>query len=83
MKAVRILIADDHEIVRHGVRTVLERQAGWVVSAEASSERDAVAKTVDLQVASSPAHISPGARSSSRTAASGHAARPALAFRNA
>jgi DNA-binding NarL/FixJ family response regulator len=49
MKAVRILIADDHEIVRHGVRAVLERQAGWVVSAEASSGRDAVAKTVDLK----------------------------------
>ena len=49
MTAVRILIADDHEIVRHGVRAVLERQAGWVVSAEASSGRDAVAKTVDLQ----------------------------------
>jgi DNA-binding NarL/FixJ family response regulator len=49
MTPVRILVADDHEIVRHGVRTVLERQAGWVVSAEASSGRDAVAKTVDLQ----------------------------------
>jgi DNA-binding NarL/FixJ family response regulator len=49
MTAVRILIADDHQIVRHGVRAVLERQAGWVVSAEASSGRDAVAKTVDLQ----------------------------------
>jgi DNA-binding NarL/FixJ family response regulator len=49
MTPVRILIADDHEIVRHGVRAVLERQAGWVVSAEASSGRDAVAKTVDLQ----------------------------------
>jgi DNA-binding NarL/FixJ family response regulator len=49
MTPVRILIADDHEIVRRGVRAVLERQAGWVVSAEASSGRDAVAKTVDLQ----------------------------------
>jgi DNA-binding NarL/FixJ family response regulator len=49
MTPVRILIADDHEIVRHGVRTVVEMQAGWLVCAEAGSGRDAVAKTVDLQ----------------------------------
>ena len=49
MTPVRILIADDHEIVRQGVRTVLERQAGWVVCGEASTGRDAVAKAVDLQ----------------------------------
>jgi two-component system response regulator NreC len=49
MKAVRILIADDHEVVRQGVRTVLEGQAGWVVCGEASTGRDAVAKAVDLQ----------------------------------
>ncbi len=48
MTPVRILIADDHEIVRHGVRTVVERQAGWVVCAEANSGRDAVTKTVAL-----------------------------------
>ncbi len=49
MKPVRILIADDHEVVRHGVRALLEQQAGWVVCGEASSGREAVAKAVDLQ----------------------------------
>jgi DNA-binding NarL/FixJ family response regulator len=49
MKPVRILIADDHEVVRHGVRAVLERQAGWVVCGEASTGREAVAKAVDLR----------------------------------
>ena len=49
MKLVRILIADDHEVVRHGVRAVLEGQAGWVVCGEASSGREAVAKAVALQ----------------------------------
>jgi DNA-binding NarL/FixJ family response regulator len=49
MTAVRILIADDHEVVRQGVRTVLEGQPGWVVCGEASTGRDAVAKAVDLQ----------------------------------
>ena len=49
MKPVRILIADDHEIVREGVRTVLESQAGWVVCGEASTGREAVAKAVELR----------------------------------
>jgi len=49
MKPVRILIADDHEVVRQGVRAVLEGQAGWVVCGEASTGREAVAKAVDLQ----------------------------------
>jgi DNA-binding NarL/FixJ family response regulator len=49
MKPVRILIADDHEVVRHGVRAVLEGQAGWVVCGEASSGREAVAKAVELR----------------------------------
>jgi DNA-binding NarL/FixJ family response regulator len=49
MRPVRILIADDHEVVRHGVRAVLERQAGWVVCGEASTGREAVAKAIDLR----------------------------------
>jgi DNA-binding NarL/FixJ family response regulator len=49
MKHVRILIADDHEVVRQGVRTVLEEQAGWVVCGEASTGREAVAKAIDLR----------------------------------
>jgi len=34
-RSLRIAIADDHPIVRAGVRTVLEGQTGWVVCAEA------------------------------------------------
>jgi DNA-binding NarL/FixJ family response regulator len=49
VKPVRILIADDHELVRRGVRTVLETQAGWVVCGEASTGREAVAKALDLR----------------------------------
>lgn len=49
MKPVRILIADDHELVRRGVRTVLDTQAGWVVCGEASTGREAVAKALDLR----------------------------------
>jgi DNA-binding NarL/FixJ family response regulator len=34
---LRVLIADDHEIVRRGVRDVIEGHAGWEVCAEAST----------------------------------------------
>jgi DNA-binding NarL/FixJ family response regulator len=39
---IRILLADDHEIVRKGVRRMLEDQDGWVVCAEATNGREAV-----------------------------------------
>jgi DNA-binding NarL/FixJ family response regulator len=41
---VRILVADDHEIVRRGLCTILESQRDWVVCAEATDGRDAVEK---------------------------------------
>ena len=41
---VRILIADDHDVVRSGLRRVLEAQPGWEVVAEAADGRDAVGK---------------------------------------
>src|ERR1043165_5991305 len=34
-KVLRILIADDHEVARRGIRAVLESHAGWEVCAEA------------------------------------------------
>ena len=37
---VRILIADDHEVVRFGVRQILEGRANWEVVAEASDGKD-------------------------------------------
>ena len=41
---VRILIADDHDVVRSGLRRVLEAQPGWEVVAEAADGRDAIGK---------------------------------------
>jgi len=38
----RILLADDHAVVRRGVRTLLESQPGFVVCAEASDGHEAV-----------------------------------------
>jgi DNA-binding NarL/FixJ family response regulator len=41
----RILIADDHSILRRRVREMLESEDGWEVCAEASNGREAVAMT--------------------------------------
>jgi DNA-binding NarL/FixJ family response regulator len=42
MTPVRILIVDDHAVVRRGVRALLESQPDWEVSAEATTGREAV-----------------------------------------
>ncbi|HEV2382206.1 MAG TPA: response regulator transcription factor [Terriglobia bacterium] len=39
---LRLLLADDHEVVRRGLRTLLEMQPGWQVVAEAVTGREAV-----------------------------------------
>jgi DNA-binding NarL/FixJ family response regulator len=39
---LRILIADDHEVARRGIRSLLESHPGWGVCAEAKDGRDAV-----------------------------------------
>lgn len=47
MPALRILVADDHDVVRAGLRTLLESRQGWEVCAEAANGRDAVDKARD------------------------------------
>jgi two-component system response regulator NreC len=42
MTALRILLADDHTVVRQGLRKVLEERPEWQVVAEAGDGRDAV-----------------------------------------
>lgn len=39
---MRILIADDHDVVRSGVRAILEGQAGWEVVGEAEDGKAAI-----------------------------------------
>lgn len=43
MGLVRILLADDHTIVRHGLRRMLEERPDWQVVAEACDGRRAIA----------------------------------------
>jgi DNA-binding NarL/FixJ family response regulator len=49
MAPFRILLADDHEVVRAGLRALLEEQNGWEVVAEAVDGRDAVDKASRLK----------------------------------
>lgn len=49
MASFRILVADDHEVVRHGVRSLIEAHPGWEVIAETSDGRDAVEKASQLR----------------------------------
>ncbi len=42
-KELRILVADDHEIVRRGVKSLLSSKPEWKVCAEAASGREAIA----------------------------------------
>ena len=46
---VRILIADDHTVVRWGLRTLLETHQGWEVCGEAATGEDAVAAAKRLK----------------------------------
>ena len=42
MKQIRILLADDHNVMRKGLRLLLESQPGFIVVAEAADGREAV-----------------------------------------
>jgi DNA-binding NarL/FixJ family response regulator len=46
---LRILIADDHEVARQGIRSLLETHAGWEVCGEARDGREAVALAAKLR----------------------------------
>jgi DNA-binding NarL/FixJ family response regulator len=43
MGMLRILIADDHEVARRGIRALLESHPGWEVCGEVADGREAVA----------------------------------------
>jgi DNA-binding NarL/FixJ family response regulator len=49
MKSVRILIADDHDLLRRGIRALLQPHAGMEICGEAATGREAVAKAEALK----------------------------------
>src|ERR1700739_3467866 len=46
---MRLLIVDDHEIVRRGVRSLLSDEIGWDVCGEATDGQDALEKARELK----------------------------------
>jgi DNA-binding NarL/FixJ family response regulator len=46
---IRILLADDHDIMRRGLRDILNTYEGWEVCGEASNGRDAVRMAEELK----------------------------------
>ncbi|HUL34855.1 MAG TPA: response regulator transcription factor [Candidatus Eisenbacteria bacterium] len=49
MNPLRLLIADDHAVVRAGLRALLESRKGWEVCAEAADGREAVEKAAKFK----------------------------------
>src|SRR5258708_7172265 len=49
VKPLRILIADDHDLMRRGVKTLVESHTGWEVCGEATTGREAVTKVEELK----------------------------------
>jgi two-component system response regulator NreC len=49
MYPLRILIADDHEVVREGMRTLIEHEPGWQVCGTATNGQEAVETAKQLK----------------------------------
>ena len=49
MKKIRVLLADDHQLMRSGIRLMLEREGDLMVAGEASDGREAVALAKSLK----------------------------------
>jgi len=49
LKKLRILLADDHALVRRGARAVLNSRQGWRVVGEAANGREAIEKALKLR----------------------------------
>jgi DNA-binding NarL/FixJ family response regulator len=48
-QVTRILIADDHDVVRSGLRSILETHPNWEVVAEAADGKEAILKTFEAK----------------------------------
>jgi DNA-binding NarL/FixJ family response regulator len=58
MIPLRLFLADDHEIVRYGLRSLLETQAGWTVVGEAADGGAAIEGVLTIEPDVAPLDIS-------------------------
>lgn len=49
MSELHILLVDDHPIIRHGLRALLEAQPGWIICSEAATGQAALRKVKRLK----------------------------------
>jgi DNA-binding NarL/FixJ family response regulator len=49
MTKLRILVADDHEVIRQGVISLIKSQPGWEVCAQVANGRDAIDRAKELR----------------------------------
>ena len=49
MDELRVLLGDDHTVLRQGLKRILEDRRDWHVVAEAGNGRDAVSHSIDLK----------------------------------
>ena len=49
MPRLRIVLADDHTLMRHGLCKILEVEPDWQVIAQASTGRDAVKEVLERE----------------------------------
>jgi DNA-binding NarL/FixJ family response regulator len=48
-QVLRILLVDDHDLVRQGLRSMLEAEPGWTICGEAATGRQAIDMAEQLQ----------------------------------
>lgn len=46
---MRILLVDDYEVVRTGLRAIIAKQEGWSVCGEAANGAEGISKVLELQ----------------------------------
>src|SRR3954451_15498256 len=49
MPELRIVLGDDHTLVRQGIRKILEARQDWIVVGEAGDGREAVRRTLEAE----------------------------------
>lgn len=49
MQTLRLFLGDDHQLIRHGLRKILEEQPSWQVVGEAADGRESVRQVLELK----------------------------------